>query len=148
MTTEQTTRPCACGNTTCTQGSKTLRVTHGHYSMYTNHNCRCLPCKAAYREFRQRYRQPAVQVCGCGNVACERKTRRQVQHGLSAYFRHKCRCEVCMTGMREYQRNRRAAMRAAKAGNGIVPTEAAADLVRILQSPEMARFISNIISEK
>jgi hypothetical protein len=53
-----------------------------------------------------------------------------------------------MTGMREYQRNRRAAMRAAKAGNGIVPTEAAADLVRILQSPEMARFISNIISEK
>ena len=51
-----------------------------------------------------------------------------------------------MEGMREYQRNRRAAVRAAKAGTGLVPTNAAADLVRILQSPEMARFITKIIS--
>ena len=147
MTDETTTRPCACGNTACTQGSRTLRVSHGHYSMYTNHQCRCDLCKAAYRAFRQRYRQPAVERCGCGNPTCTRKTRREVQHGLSCYFRHKCRCATCMEGMREYQRNRRAAVRASKAAQGLIPTSQTADLARILQSPELAKLITSIISE-
>jgi len=147
MNTETTVVPiCACGNPVCVQGSQTLRVSHGHYSMYTNHQCRCDLCRTAYRLYRQKYRVVPVEQCGCGNATCTRKTRREVQHGLSCYFRHKCRCGVCMEGMREYQRNRRAAVRAAKAGNGLVPTNAAADLVRILQSPEMARFITKIIS--
>jgi len=105
-------RPCACGNTTCTQASITLRVGHGHYSFYTNHNCRCSLCRDAYRLYRQRYRQPAVQQCGCGNPTCSRKTRREVVHGLSCYFRHKCRCATCRAGMREYQQQRRAWIKA------------------------------------
>ena len=114
---ETETRPCACGITTCTQGSATLRVGHGHYSMYTNHRCRCLLCKDAYRLYRQKYRKPVVQQCGCGNPTCTRKTRRAVVHGLSCYFRHKCRCEVCRAGMREYQQNRRTWLRAVNASN-------------------------------
>jgi hypothetical protein len=126
MTTNITIRPCACGNPTCTQGSVSLRVGHGHYSFYTNHNCRCDLCKDAYRVYRQKYRRPAVQICGCGNPLCGRRTRRQVAHGLSCYFRHKCRCETCRAGMREYQRNRREWLRAVKASempkiSGVTP---------------------------
>lgn len=115
MTSETQVQPCACGNPTCTQGSTNLRVGHGHYSFYTNHNCRCDLCKAAYRVYRQKYRQPAVQQCGCGNPSCGRKTRREVVHGLSCYFRHKCRCETCRQGMREYQQQRREWLRAVEA---------------------------------
>ena len=115
MTDQLTIRPCVCGNATCTQQSIVLKVKHGDYSMYTNHKCRCPECREAFRLFRQRYRRPVVAVCGCGNATCTRKTRRRVVHGLSCYFRHKCRCDICMTAMRDYQRDRRARLRAAEA---------------------------------
>lgn len=112
MSETPTIQSCACGNPVCVQQSKVMRVTHGHYSMYTNHKCRCAECREAYRVYRQRYRKPKVTACGCGNANCQRRTRREVTHGLSCYFRHKCRCGVCMTAMRNYQRERRARLRA------------------------------------
>jgi hypothetical protein len=106
---------CACGNPTCTMTAKTVRTPHGKYTRYTNHNCRCEPCVAAYREFRTKYRVVKPEVCGCGNTRCTRRTRREVKHGLSCYFRHKCRCDVCNSAMRAYQRDRRARLRAESA---------------------------------
>jgi hypothetical protein len=103
---------CACGNPTCTQGSKSVTTPHGRYTRYTNHNCRCEPCVEAYRVFRQRYRVEQVTQCGCGNRFCQRKTRREVKHGLSCYYRHKCRCKICVTAVRDYQRAYRAQRRA------------------------------------
>lgn len=117
---------CACGNPACKMNAKTMRAPHGKYSRYNNHGCRCDLCVAAYQAFREKYLQPPLEVCGCGNARCTRKTRRVVKHGLSCYFRHKCRCEICKEGMRSYQRERRARIKA-KSG----PPPAHLELVKV-----------------
>jgi len=102
---------CACGNPACRLMSKVVRTPHGTASRYTNHRCRCEPCAEAYRVFRKRYLVQRPAVCGCGNTSCTRHTRREVKHGLSCYFRHRCRCVTCKTAMRDYQRERRERLR-------------------------------------
>jgi len=108
---------CTCGVPTCKKS--VARCAHGSYSMYVNHGCRCSACREANAAVgRKRYekvRKPKPDSCGCGNPTCERRTRREVKHGLSAYFAHDCRCLACVTAMREYQQKRRATRRAAKA---------------------------------
>jgi hypothetical protein len=106
------TSSCACGEPTCNRNVKVIRTPHGRYTRYLHHNCRCDLCVAAYEEFRASCRVPKPEVCGCGNPRCTRRTRRAVQHGLSCYYRHKCRCTICVTAVRDYQRAYRAQRRA------------------------------------
>lgn len=94
---------------------KRFVVPHGHYSRYTNHGCRCLKCTNALRLYRQKYRQARSvadgRICSCGDPRCPRRSVRPIKHGISAYDNHRCRCEICVTAMREYQRKRRQRLR-------------------------------------
>jgi len=124
--------PCACGNPGCEQGATVIRSAHGTVGRYLRHKCRCEPCTVAHQKYRVSLRLPEVTVCGCKNPSCTRRTRRAVTHGLSCYFRHKCRCGVCMEGMRAYQRERRARVRSVAAT--VSPATATALEVGVLGS--------------
>jgi len=134
---------CACNNSNCTQNRKSVRCGHGSYSMYVNHRCRCDLCRAANAKVgRDRYeahRLPKPDVCGCGNADCQRRTRRTVVHGLSCYFAHKCRCAICVRGMREYQQNRRAKLRQAKSVTATITPAT-------IEAPEMGVFGEKFLS--
>lgn len=77
-------------------------LTHGSYSTYVNHKCRCDSCREAARDY-QRGRDGAPRKRG--------RPPKEIVHGTVAGYNKKCRCEECTAAVREVSRKRRAAMK-------------------------------------
>lgn len=66
---------------------------HGSASTYSNHRCRCAPCRAAWAAYVAKRR--AERVAGAGTIP----------HGtVGGYGNYGCRCEACVTANRRRYR--------------------------------------------
>lgn len=84
---------------------------HGSYSTYSNHGCRCDPCREANRAYRKRNR---ARACVDLHDVCPH----EIEHGkVTSYVHHGCRCELCTEARNAYQRalHRRRKQKAATA---------------------------------
>lgn len=81
----------------------TLRNYHGTSGGYTNHNCRCKKCRAAWSASRSRIRAVNKK---------QGTESRRITHGTESSYNYGCRCESCTAAHaayhREYMRRRRA----------------------------------------
>jgi hypothetical protein len=66
---------------------------HGTTGGYTNHRCRCTPCRAAHRDNFRARRGRGHRIDG------------SVPHGTEGgYNNYACRCELCRTAHRDTSR--------------------------------------------
>jgi len=73
---------------------------HGTLSAYTNHRCRCRPCRDANRDH---YRKKRAQN---GTAAIHGP--RLPRHGeRTEYIKHGCRCQPCRNAEAKYRANYR-----------------------------------------
>lgn len=81
--------------------------THGLYSTYVNHTCRCGECRRAAREYN---RGRLERECRKVHEVCPHS---DLVHGrLGTYNHHGCRCEACTRAHRAYARELRTRRRA------------------------------------
>lgn len=60
---------------------------HGRVGTYTNHKCRCAPCREANSKYVARRRVERL---------AEDKDPNDPRHGLASFYgNHGCRCELC-----------------------------------------------------
>lgn len=84
-----------------TGGPCTHDVEHGNYSTYSNHGCRCEPCRVAWNAYLKELRVRRSMRLTRGLV--------EVEHGtLRAYSHYQCRCRECRRFVSAYRQSKRA----------------------------------------
>ena len=62
--------------------------THGLYTTYVNHKCRCKPCIRANTNWCENRRRERIQLVAAGLL--------EVPHGSEGGYRnYACRCDLC-----------------------------------------------------
>src|SRR5690606_38882749 len=78
-------------------------VTHGTWSGYIHHGCRCVPCTEAASAYRNEWwaRNRTKQV----KKPAAKKVSNVLLHGTIKMFKEGCRCEVCLRAVVEFKRS-------------------------------------------
>lgn len=63
---------------------------HGTAGGYSNHGCRCQPCRDAAAAFQRKARERRAKTPA-----------ELIPHGANGYSNYDCRCEICLEGRRE-----------------------------------------------
>lgn len=80
-------------------------MTHGQYSTYVDHNCRCDECRAAFAAYiAKRKAERALGIAG--NTKQGGRSEPEI-HNAATYTNWRCRCDQCRAAWNAYVRKRR-----------------------------------------